>query len=342
MKMKFLQINTNRSRPAHDLALATANKINAGIIAISEPNKNAVKNRKDWILDEHLDTAIKVLDRRLVIKGQGYGHGFTFVETASFTVYSCYASPNRDLEDLDEILFEIGRKIRTNKEKAIVMGDFNAKSIQWGMNVTDERGRVLTEWMAENDLICVNEGSAPTFHRNEYSSILDLTLTTDNNKNKVTKWEVSDKETLSDHNYIIFEVTDKQQKRCNVTQNKGWQMTSLNKQTLQQLLNDTDITQEVGVSPAEDFSETLTQICDRTMSKRKYNARRPPAYWWSDEIAELRRECLRKKRECTRNARRNLPEVNLHLREEYKSSKKGCEIVSRQLKKYAGKVCVIK
>lgn len=321
-EVKFLQINTNRSRPAHDLALATANKIGAGIIAISEPNKNAIKNRRDWIFDEHLDTAIKVLDRRLVVKGQGYGHGFTYVETASFTVYSCYASPNRELDDLEEILFEIGRKIRRKKEKAIVVGDFNAKSAQWGMNVADERGRVLTEWMAENDLICVNEGNAPTFHRNEYSSILDLTLTTDDNKNKIAKWEVSDKETLSDHNYIIFEVTDKEQKRTSVVQNKGWKITSLNKQTLQQILNDGDIIQEEGVSPAKNFSKTLTQICNRTMAKRKHSARRPPAYWWSDEIAELRRECLRKKRECTRNARRNVQEVNYRLREEYKSSKK--------------------
>ena len=39
-QIKILQINTNRSQPAQDLALATAKDLVAGIVIISEPNKN--------------------------------------------------------------------------------------------------------------------------------------------------------------------------------------------------------------------------------------------------------------------------------------------------------------
>lgn len=128
IKIKFLQINTFRRRPCHDVALATAKELGAGMILMSEPNRNAVRNRKDWICDEDLDTAIKVMDNKITIKRCGQGHSFTYIATPGLTVYNCYSSGNKDLEDLEEILYEIGRLIRLNKEKAIVVGDFNAKS----------------------------------------------------------------------------------------------------------------------------------------------------------------------------------------------------------------------
>ncbi|KAJ8910525.1 hypothetical protein NQ315_012822 [Exocentrus adspersus] len=58
----------HESRPAHDLALGTANELGAGIILMSEPNRNAIQLRKDWLYDTDIDTAIKVKDRNIIIK----------------------------------------------------------------------------------------------------------------------------------------------------------------------------------------------------------------------------------------------------------------------------------
>lgn len=38
--------------------------------------------------------------------------------------------------------------LRANRCKAIIAGDFNA---QWGMEVTDARGHIITDWIATND-----------------------------------------------------------------------------------------------------------------------------------------------------------------------------------------------
>ncbi|KAJ8928985.1 hypothetical protein NQ314_018377 [Rhamnusium bicolor] len=144
----------------------------------------------------------------IAIKGSGKGHGHSYVETAWFTKYGCYASPNKDIEDLEVTLQEIGDRVMEKNECALVVGDFNAKSPQWGMRAIDTRGRVLTEWIAQLDLAIPNVGDAPTFVRQDCGSILDLSLGTADIRRQIVNWEVSEKETLSDHKYIIFDVQE--------------------------------------------------------------------------------------------------------------------------------------
>lgn len=265
---------------------------------------------------------MKIIDRNIVIKRQGAGHGFTYVATANFTVYSCYVSPNKGIEDLETVLLEIEGLLRLHGEPAIIVGDFNAKSPQWGMNHTDKRGEAVADWIAENDLVIVNTGVKPTFHRREYSSILDLTLCTADIRNYISGWEVSDRESLSDHSYIMFDILPRKQgpkqAKC---RDKGWQIRKLDRQALQREV--TDISDTASEVSAKAFSQKLTQICNKTMPRRgRQSGGRQPVYWWSDEIAELRRKCIEKRRQLTRNSKKNLPQINQQLWEEYKGSKR--------------------
>lgn len=196
--MRILQINTNRSRPAQYLTIATAKNIGAEILLVSEPNRNAICNRKNFVQDANLDTAIKILSTNIKIKNQGCGPGFAYIESEEFTIYSCYSSGNDEIDELLTTLTEIGNIIRFKNQEAIVAGDFNAKSPKWGMNITDRRGYVMTEWTAANNLVIANQGMTPTFKRQGYTSILDLTIVTENLKPRVTKWEVMEAESLSD------------------------------------------------------------------------------------------------------------------------------------------------
>lgn len=300
------------------MALATANEIKAGLILLSEPNRNAIRYRKDWITDLELDTAIKILNKNIAIIGQGHGHGYTYVTTSNCTIYSCYCSGNDEIQDLERTLEEIGTRIRRNNEKAIVAGDFNGKSPQWGMHKTDARGEIICDWIAQNDMAIVNRGNTPTFHRQDYSSILDLTIATSNLVPDIESWYVSDKVSLSDHSYLIFNIADKKTERREIQQSKGWQVRKLDLQKLQEAAR----TLEEGESVSESFSEKLTEICDKCMPKRKIVARGRPVYWWTDEIASYRKECLAKRRAYSRAETRNLPDLRYQLWEQYKQSKK--------------------
>nr|CAI5839654.1 unnamed protein product [Callosobruchus analis] len=60
---------------------------------------------------------------------------------------------------------------------------------------------------------------------------------------------------------------------------------------------------------ADDLIEELTIVCNRAMPPRIRTNRKTPVYWWSQEIAQSRRECLKARRAYTK---RNL---QAHVRE---------------------------
>lgn len=316
--MKILQINCNKSRPAQDLAVATARNHGVGFLIISEPNINAIIGRKDWFHDSRMKTAIHIVDNNIRITNQGHGTGFTYVSTEKLFICSCYSSGNEDIEKLEEMLFEIQYLVRRGRLEAIIAGDFNAKSALWGMPLTDARGQILLEWVEANDMVVVNEGVKPTFVSENYGSILDLTIATENIAHFVTNWKVLDEETLSDHNYIEFSVFDKNDKKYKKWKKcEGWQTNKLDHTKLQYMLEnleDNDANADV-----KSFSDRLNKICDEVMPRRRRTGRKQPVYWWSDEISELRKDCIRKRRAHTRSAGRD--SANLNHWEAYKASK---------------------
>lgn len=317
--LKFLQINLNRSRAAHDLTLQTAQDMKADIILLSEPNRRAIKDRKDWIYDNEQNAAIKVLST-IPVKTRGSGPGFAFVTIPNLTVYSIYSSGNNDIQLLDNTLHSIERRIHSRKENAIVAGDFNAKSPQWGMDFTDRRGQIVTEWMAANNLIIANQGDAPTFQIQGYTSILDLTISTENIASRIVNWQVIDKETLSDHNYIAFEVMLDRDVTQTPRRQHGWHSRNLDEGKLHSAIKRIDHT-KTGTTPIE-FRETLTRICDIAIPKKKSFPNRKPAYWWNQEIAGLRKISNQRRRMYMRTAKRNLPLLTEQMWRVYRESKK--------------------
>lgn len=89
------------------------------------------------------------------VRSQGSGPGFAFASLSGLTVYSVYSSGNNNIDQLERALNNIEGRMRSRNENAIVAGDFNANSPQWGMHYTDRRGEIVTEWMAANDLTII-------------------------------------------------------------------------------------------------------------------------------------------------------------------------------------------
>lgn len=224
------------------------------------------------------------------------------------------------MEDLEETIQEIENLIRANRSEAIIAGDFNAKSPQWGMDYTDARGSKMTEWIAANNLIVLNEGNTPTFVNRNYGSILDITLSTEKIRPFITGWKVLEEESLSDHKYIMFEVHEENNSRETIPQIQGWQLKKLDQRKLQVTLS--RIAEYQTLLTPEKFSEKLTEICDLVMPKKRSGFFKRPAYWWNNDIAELRKDCQRKRRAFTRNARRLTLLGSQNLWEEYKKSRK--------------------
>ena len=74
-----------------------------------------------------------------------------------FTICSIYAPPNKyiDIKDLEHLLSQMS-------EPVMLLGDFNSHNPLWGSEHLTPKGRVIENFISQNDLCLFNDGS-PTF-----------------------------------------------------------------------------------------------------------------------------------------------------------------------------------
>jgi len=83
----------------------------------------------------------------------------------------------------------------------ILAGDFNAWHIEWGYRSSNPRDCALSDLVSSLWLLFANSGTAPTFRRGAATSVIDVTFY---RGVALADWTVSDVESLSDYNYVIF------------------------------------------------------------------------------------------------------------------------------------------
>lgn len=140
----------------------------------------------------------------------GRGEGYVTVKLGEVAVVGVYFSPNRDLTQFGAYLDQLATEIRRHLPgPVLVAGNLNSKSVDWGSSATDARGRVLTECEAELNLLILNRGSTHTCVQYNGGSIIDVTFGPPPVACKVFGgWGMAGSETLSDHRYIRWDVSD--------------------------------------------------------------------------------------------------------------------------------------
>lgn len=297
--MFIVQINLNTCRDAHDLLCQQIIERNAKIALVSEPNAAL---SKEWGGD---DLAKVWVDSELYIRERGTGVGHTWVEVGNMRLISCYNSPNSSDQDLIDMLDSISETVREARNKEILIGgDFNGKSPLWGSTVCDRRGCIVAEWIASEDLYLMNNGNTPTFRRRGSESHLDLTLCSRSLERRVI-WEVLDgEETRSDHQYLLIHIRDRERgiQEADAYENEGWNIRSLDTSKLTESVERR--VRAENIETPEKLMEVVREVCDDSM-KRKYKGIRKSVYWWTEEIDESRKECVKLRRRYLRERRRN-------------------------------------
>ncbi|XP_070518841.1 uncharacterized protein [Cardiocondyla obscurior] len=239
------------------------------------------------------------------------GERFAAVRWGPVAVIGVYLPPPGSPEEYGKWLENIGACIdRLRPLPVLVAGDFNAWSTAWGSRQTNVRGRLLGDWAACRDLALLNQGSVSTCVRPRGESIVDLTWATPAAANMVSSWRVAaELEHLSDHRYISVEL------RPRATRNgtdrpiveKRWAIRSIREDVFKASLEVSGWNRD-GRPPArlpvqgevDQLMEEVTAACDASMRRVRRSPRRS-AYWWSEEIAELRREATRRRRVVARS-----------------------------------------
>lgn len=243
---------------------------------------------------------------------------------------SCYISPSIDNEAVLEILDETGDTIKRRDSPIIVGGDFNAASTMWGSRRTNTRGNLLEEWAAECDLRVVNVGCTPTCVRPQGESIVDVTWSSPDTIDKIRNWSVVDTETLSDHNYIVFEIIETNKKNQMEPNKLGirwnWRKADLDIYQAVMIWSSSVIKSE-GI-PAEEYvnwtEKTFRNACDACTNRVHRKPEKPCMYWWNSNIAQMRTKAIRARRawKRSRRIRGDRPEETNKFESEYRNVKK--------------------
>ncbi|XP_053956335.1 uncharacterized protein LOC128861988 [Anastrepha ludens] len=206
------------------------------------------------------------------------------------------------LDLIEDTVREIG-------DPFIVAGDFNAKAVEWGAPTTNTRGRHVLDMAARLGLVVANTGDATTFRRPgcEHTTP-DITLETDSLAGVINGWEVLEEYNGSDHQYITFRISARTDNTPTpITKSaRKWNMAKVNTEAFLAHFDANfmpHIRGDAG-SFASDMMQRIAKSCDESAPRAGLRSRRRPVYWWTSEIAELRRTCFCNRRRYIR-ARRN-------------------------------------
>lgn len=340
--INFLQINLNRTWAAEQLMTQTANEIGADVLIVSEPATQYGPEDR-WCYSTDRKAAVGTSQHSALCQDdRGSGDGFAWLSFREMTVFSCYLRPSATFQEYLKSLGDLEAAIRARGNASIILaGDFNAWNIEWGSRTNNPRGVTLSDLASSLGLILGNTGSTPTFVRGAATSIIDITFYRGVD---LSGWHVSESESLSDHSYVCFNTADPAQApvRADIPANvsPGWSTKKLDPDALHRHLRTTHLGATVGaacaetaLSSAESLDVFLFGACEAAMPRKRKGPRgRRPVFWWSDKIADLRRQSLALRRRYQACIRRvNQPGVQ-EARFSYIAAKRELRIAIREAK----------
>lgn len=318
--MKIIQVNVDRGKAAFDLLHSTCREKCIDIAIVAEPNKK-MASRGHWVMDSNMDAAIRVFSRDVnILKYDTEQKGFVWIELDDLVVYSCYASPNISEQDFESYLQALGESLKMQKKQVVVAGDLNAKSRVWGPK-EDRKGKALMDWIAQFSLVVQNRGEEPTFVRRGSESHIDITLTSEEIADRITEWKVAEEENLSCHRNIYYSINS-DNTRTTQTNEARWR---INEERIPIFVE--NLEKEMGKILKLDIKEGMKAInraLESTFNKSAAGGKRSPVYWWNNNIAQLRKECLCSRRILTRGnkCKEVTEESRERLRSEYNEKRK--------------------
>lgn len=296
----MIQLNLNHCETAQQLLFQTVAEKKCDVALLSEPYRIPEGNR-NWLSDPPKAAAIWVTGQFPIQELVAAEEGFVIAKVNEVFYCSCYAPPRWSIDRFDRMLDRLTDAL-TGKSPAVVAGDFNAWSTQWGSRESNRRGQDLLEALARLNVDLANEGSASTFRRNGVSSIVDVTFCSPSLLASMD-WKVDEGYTHSDHQAVTFQI-------CRVAPRPAqpaphqvcrWKTSTLTSEVFVEALRRESATRDILELDCDGLMTILVGACDAAMPRQaKPRNARTPVYWWNDDIAAIRAACLRARRKLQR------------------------------------------
>jgi len=311
---RLILSNVNHTPSAQDLLHQVMAERGVDVAVVAEPYR-VPPGHPRWVADPS-GKAVAITWRHgelsLPCTFVEAGVGFVAVRWGRCLVVGVYIPPRLNRTEVERRLDLVRSCTEKHPWPVVVAGDFNAHSIQWGNPATTPRGRVVEEWAVSMGLILQNRGPTSTCVRPQGESTIDLIWAAPPIARRVTNcYVVTGVYSDSDHLYVQLdmECTPEQVLRHRRPRPLRWSLRALDTDMLEGALR-------AGIWPVEDttgdpeagarrLGALMTRACDCAMPRVNPRPRRA-AYWWSQEIAELR--------QAANTARRRLKRIRRGLR----------------------------
>ncbi|CAB0032732.1 unnamed protein product [Trichogramma brassicae] len=315
-----------------DLLCDTISRLRIDVAILCEQYKNLAPPNT-WLADADGQAAIWVHGGIPVQERPARVHPyFAWARIGGIFFFSVYAPPRLSEREFSALLANITEEAR-GRRPLVIAGDFNAWSTEWGCRETRPRATILLDSLALLDAVLLNTGDVPTFNGRQGSSIVDLTFVCETFTPRVLSWTVSGLYTHSDHQAIVFEIEDDgASSRPSTRRSYRWNGRTLDVDRFSAVVSSASVAPGTAEDMASSLMSVITGACDASMSKANPRRRREPVYWWTPEIADLRRSCLRARRLFQRSRGRhdeethsaNYASARRFLRVAIKTSKRRC------------------
>lgn len=327
-RLNIIQANLRRSKQATVELLQEAEKRGVSIALVQEPYVGSTGTLKQYPGTRVIQCSLnrqKPVKAAIIVFGDRLRviHDPQIVTetecavlleagTLKLGVVSVYFEGDQPIEPYIERTRTACQKLGTSN--VIVGGDVNAWSQWWGSSAENQRGEAYSSFLNEINYHILNEGDTPTFE--EYrqgklcTSIVDVTACSTPLLGKVKEWKVNRTLTTSDHNAITYVlcVGEKLQRIARPTTRKYNTRKAKWSQFDEQLHASLEVknltpdsislarTGEEVEEIIKAYTTSIEEACESAIPKLGTRSDKATPPWWTEELQELKKDVLRKKR----------------------------------------------
>ena len=243
------------------------------------------------LINSNLITALKLtqfsnMDQVAILTDDLKNPGKKIVLTSTYMPFDSVDSPPPLITQELVIFCE-------QKGYSLIIGtDCNSHNRYWGSTNNNERGEDLLEFIVSTNMEVCNIGNQPTFVVANRSEVLDITLASIDLFSRIREWKVLDKDMLSDHRPISFELSTTLKK---VSKYRNVRKTDWDKyhERLAEELDYIDAQGNLDTQAQQLNTAIISAYHDSCIPRKKKCNKDIP--WWNNDLAELKRDYKRKR-----------------------------------------------
>ena len=174
--------------------------------------------------------------------------------------------------------------------EALIGCDANAHNVLWGSSDTNNRGMELLNFISTSKFHIMNRGDKPTFVVKNRSEVIDLTLASAGIAGRLKGWHVSDIPSLSDHQWIRWEMemATAPPRRVRNPRKARW---GEYKNITANWLGEIRVHPLISLEQIDKLVKSVTNVLVKSYKavSVETTVKNRRASWWSEELAESRR-----------------------------------------------------